>query len=472
MKKTKIVCTIGPSSWSPEVLEKMIAAGMNVARINGAFADVPELKRVADLIRTLSPDVSLLLDIKGHEVRLNKFGESFNVTPGQEFIIGSSEQDAVYPATYKDLYKDISAGQILLVDKGMTTMEVVKVEDGKIYCKVLTGRIIASGKGMNTPGAHLKNPPITENDIKQMEFAVADGWDFIAASFVRNADDIKLIRGQLGESNIKIIAKIEDQQGVDNIDEIIRESDGIMIARGDMGSEMPYERLPILQKEMIYKCNKVAKPVITATNMLESMVENVMPTRAEITDVANAVLDGTDAIMTSAETSSGKYPIETIEAMTRLATEAEKYLLPEIIETNHLEGDSINIAISNAAFEFVMELNSITKIVVYTQTGLTARLLSRLNLPMPVYALVANGNLKRQLSLSKNVYTVEYHKQFSDRDRAVKDIMAFALEKGVVNKEDKVLLIASSNHANKGQLNYPNLFEYLEVANISDDDSE
>jgi pyruvate kinase len=465
MKKTKIVCTIGPSSWSPEVLEKMVAAGMNVARINGAFADVPECKRVADLVRSISPEVALLMDIKGHEVRLNKFENNFNVEPGQEFIIGSSNQDAVYPVTYPELYQDIAVGQILFVDKGVTKLEVVKIADAKIHCKVLSGKIIASGKGMNTPGAHLKNPPITSRDIEQIKFAVEDGWDFIAASFVRNAEDIHIVKNQTKGSNIQIIAKIEDQQGVDNFDEIVKACDGIMIARGDMGSEMPYERLPILQKEMIYKCNKMGKPVITATNMLESMTENIMPTRAEMTDVANAVLDGTDAIMTSAETTAGKYPIETVEAMTKLATEAEKYLLPEILESDEFEDYQINVAISNAAFEFVLHLDGITKILVYTQTGVTARLLARLNLPMPIFALVSNLNLKHQLSLSKNVYTVEYEKQFNDRDRAVKEIVDFAFKNNIVNKDDKVLLIASSNHINKGPLNYPNLFEYLEMNN-------
>ena len=464
-KKTKIVCTIGPASWGEDILKKMIKAGMNVARINGAFADITELKRVSELIRSLSTDVALLLDVKGHEIRLSKFSSSIHIEVGQEFIIGSCPEHGIYPVTYPELYKDINVGQILLIDKGLTTLEVVKIEDEKIYTKVITGNTISSGKGMNVPGAHLKNDPITKIDKEQIEFVVKDGWDFIAASFVRNAGDIKILRQELGESNIQVISKIEDQQGVDNFEEILKVSDGIMIARGDMGSEMPYEKLPILQKEMIYKCNKVAKPVITATNMLESMCESVIPTRAEITDVANAILDGTDAIMTSGETSSGKYPVESIEAMTRIAKENEKYLLTEILESEQLEGSEINIAISNAAFEFVTELDSITKFLVCTQSGITARLLARLNFSIPIYALVSNNSLMRQLNLSKNIYSIKYEKQFNDRDRAVKEIMDFAIESKLINKDDKILLIASSKYANKGAVNYPNLFEYIEVAN-------
>lgn len=468
MKRVKIVATIGPSSWAPEVMAKMIKAGMNVARINGAFADVPELKRVAEVVRSQSQEVALLLDIKGHEIRLNKFSENLHVNPGDEVIIGSSEADAIYPVTYPELWQDIAAGQILLVDKGATTLEVTKVADGKIYCKVINGNIIASGKGMNTPGAKLKNPTITKRDIEQMEFAIADGWDFIAASFVRNADDIRAVKAVTKDSPIKIVAKIEDQQGVDNIEDIIEVADAIMVARGDMGSEMPYEKLPILQKEMIFKCNQAAKPVITATNMLESMTENIMPTRAEITDVANAVLDGSDALMTSAETTSGKYPVETLEAMSRIANETEKYIHPEIIEDFDECQYPVHIAMANAAFEFILALPDVTKIIVYSHTGVTPKLLARHNLPLPIIALVKNDTLKRQLALTKNVAAYTFAKDFSDRDKAVTEMINFTIEVGAINKDDKVLVIGNCKYSAAKESSHPNIFEYIVVENLLD----
>src|SRR3990172_442029 len=350
-KRTKIVCTIGPSSWPVPVLTKMVEAGMNVARLNGAFADVAELDRVAKLVRSISPDVALLLDIKGHEVRLNKFSEDIAVEPGKEIIIGSTDKDPIYPITYPELYKEITAGQLILIDKGETKLVLKRIEDGKIYASVVNGTVIKGGKGMNFPGAKLSNPALTPRDIEQIAFCVKDNWEFVAASFVRNAEDVRTVRKHLEGSSTRLISKIEDQQGADNFDEILKESDGIMVARGDMGAEIPIERLPILQKEFIYKCNQAAKPVITATNMLESMIEKPLPTRAEITDVANAVLDGTDALMTSGETSGGKYPLESVETMSKIAVENEKYLLPDIMDALQLDDHYVGVAMANAAFQ-------------------------------------------------------------------------------------------------------------------------
>jgi len=467
-KKTKIVCTIGPASWDPEIIKKMITAGMNIARVNGAFADIPELKRVGDMIRSLSDNIGLMLDVKGTEVRLNKFPESILIKTGQEIVIGSNESDALFPVTYPDLYKDIASGQIIYIDKGAVSLRVEKIQEGRIYTTVLTGTVIESGKGMNFPGARLKNPALTTRDKEQIKFIVSDNWDLVATSFVRNASDIAKVKEHLGESQIKIIAKIEDQQGVDNFDEILIASDGIMIARGDMGSEIPFEKLPIIQKEIIYKCNRASKPVITATNMLESMTTESFPTRAEITDVANAVLDGSDALMTSGETSSGKYPVETVNTMSRIIIENEQYLMPEILETIFLDDKQVNVAISNAAFEMVAELEEITKIVVLTRSGLTARLLARLDLPIRIIALVPDDTLKRQLQLTKGLETVVFNKEFTDRDKTVSEVVKsmFALKEITAN--DKILLIGNCNYRTKKEVNYPNVFEYLEVANYLD----
>lgn len=461
-KRTKIVCTIGPSSWAPEVLEKMIKSGMNVARINGAFADVPELKRVADLVRSISKDVSLMLDIKGHELRLNKFSEDVLVKPGDEFIIGSKEEDPIYPVTYPELYKEMKPDRIIYIDKGETMLRVTKIANAKIYTKVINGSVIKGGKGMNVPGTSLNNPPVTKRDIEQIEFCTSDNWDFIAASFIRSKKDISIIRKYLKDSKIKLIAKIEDQQGVDNFDEILKASDGIMIARGDMGAEIPLERLPILQKEFIYKCNEAAKPVITATNMLESMIEKPLPTRAEITDVANAVLDGTDAVMTSGETTAGKYPIETVEIMSRIAIENEQFMEPEVFPSFQLDDQQIGVAMTNAAVE-VSKTLELDAIIVVSQVGSTARLLARHNLRLPIYAFVSDSILKRQLNLSKGIQAFTYPFRYKDRDAAISGIINYIYEQKLVSKTSKLLVIGKGNEILGNLSTFPSIFEYVDM---------
>lgn len=453
------MCTIGPSSWDTTVMKAMIDAGMNVARINGAFADVPELKRVADIVRSISPSVALMLDIKGHEVRLNKFDEDMPIKPGDEVVLGSTTDAALYPRTYMDLHEDIAAGQRIYVDKGEAELEVTKIEDGNIHTKVISGKVIKGGKGMNFPGAKLTNEPITKRDIEQMKFAVEDDWDFISASFIRNAHDIQAVKDAIGKTPIKIIAKIEDQQGVDNFEEILEISDGIMIARGDMGSEMPIERLPIIQKEMIYLCNQAGKPVITATNMLESMIEKVFPTRAEITDVANAVLDGTDAIMTSGETTTGKHPLIVVETMSKIAVENEQYIVPEIMEPYLLEHEEVSVAISNATYEIVQNLE-VDKILVVSQTGNMARIIARHSLPIPVVAFVSEEVYKRQLALTKGVEPHTFPREYTDRDGAINGLIEYATTEGMVTKSERVLIVGK---ASKAQTYFPNIFEYVDL---------
>lgn len=466
-KKTKIVCTIGPSSWDINILKGLIDKGMNVARINGAFADLEELKRVGDLIKSLSNDVALMLDIKGHEVRLNKFEEDIPIHKDDIIEIGK-EGDRIFPITYLDLYKDVEPGQIIIIDKGYAELKIEKIENEKIYCKVIRGDYIKGGKGLNIPGSHLSNPPLTQRDIDQIEFVIKNDWDFVSASFIRNENDAESVRNHLKHSKLQLIAKIEDQQGIDNFDQILKIVDGIMIARGDMGTELPYEKLPIIQKEIIYACNKAAKPVITATNMLESMIEFPYPTRAEITDIANAVLDGSDALMTSGETSSGKYPVESIETMNRIAKESEKYLIPSILPPLQLEDKKINVAMANAAYEMFMEIKDINKIVIFTQTGVTARIVARLNLPVQVLAFVLNDTVKRQLNLSKGITSYVLNKTWSDRDHAVSDMLEFGIQNNIFKQEDKILLIGNTDRSKDHGLNYPNIFEYIEIKNYID----
>jgi pyruvate kinase len=367
-----------------------------------------------------------------------------------------------------DLYKYISAGQKMIIDKGSVELEVFKIDNGNIFCKVIRGDALESGKGVNLPGSKLNNPSITSKDKEQIKFAIEDNWDFIAGSFIRNTKDLFDIKEVTGNSPIKIIAKIEDQQGVDNIDEIIEVTDAVMIARGDMGSEIPLEKLPIIQKDIIFKCNKAAKPVIVATDMLESMIEKPMPTRAEITDVANAILDGADAIMTSGETSNGKYPVETVKIMSRIAIENEKYLIPDLLDTTGSQNDKISIAITNAAFVFAMDIEDINKIIVYTKKGKTPKLLSRLDLPIEIIALVENETLVRQLNLSKNVNAFLFKKDYSDRDLAVKGIIENIVEQKIVEKSDKILLVGHLELNEKYEHNHTNIFEYIDISNTLD----
>jgi pyruvate kinase len=461
-KRTKILCTIGPSSWEEPVMRKLIENGMNVARINGAFGDVAEMERVAKLVRSISDDVALLIDIKGHEVRLNKFAEAINIKPGDEIVLGHDESDPIYPITYTDLYKDIEPGQLLYIDKGEVSMTVTKIENQKIYCKILSGNIIKPGKGMNIPGSKLKNSPITKRDIEQIAFACKDNWDYVAGSFIRNKQDVITIRESMTNPNLQFIAKIEDQQGIDNFDEILEYSDGIMIARGDLGSEIPIEKLPYVQKQMIIACNKAAKPVITATNMLESMIEKPFPTRAEVTDVANAVLDGTDAIMTSGETSFGKFPAETIELMSKICVENEKYLEAKIIPVVNFDDKQVAVAISNAAFELIKGLK-IDYVVTLSKNDTMPRLLSRFALDCPVIALVKNGNVKRQLNMCKGITAFEFDKSYEDRDEAVNAIKKHLLDAEIVHKDAKVLIIGKYQATGDKKTNYPNIFEFVQI---------
>ena len=460
-KRTKIVCTIGPSSWDTTVLGQMFVNGMNVARINGAFADIEELKRVASLIRSVSPDIGLMLDIKGHEVRFNKFQSAIEIKPGDKVEIGSNSTSKLYPITYPELHRDLKPGQVINVDKGAATLKVDSINDGTIFCTVVAGSLIESGKGMNFPGATLSNPSLTEIDKKQIEFVCDDRWDFISCSFIRNANDLEDVRNIMPNKNIKLIAKIEDQHGIDNIEEIILASDGIMIARGDMGSEIPIERITFVQKQIIKKCNMAAKPVITATNMLESMIDKPYPTRAEVTDVTNAILDGTDSIMTSGETSSGKYPAESIDMMSRIAVESEKHVEPQIFEDKYFKERKIAVSISNAAYEVINGLK-VDVVVTFSPNDTLTQLISRSGIHSKIVALVETDQRKRQLDLTKSVFPYVFNQTYEDRDDVINGIQSFLFSNNLIKVGEKILIIGKYkvNRENKSQ--FTNIFEFVE----------
>jgi pyruvate kinase len=460
-KRTKIVCTIGPSSWPPEVMKSMIDGGMNVARVNGAFADLDELQRVEELVWGISPEVALMLDIKGHEVRLNKFANAIQVKPGDIVEIGNSADYEIYPITYPDLYKDLQLGTRLVFNDGKLSAQVEEItQTGVIKCKILSGELFMPGKSINVPNVHLSNPPLTPRDKEQIEYCISREWDFISASFIRTVDDAQQVTKLTKGSHTKVIAKIEDQQGIDNFDAILAEVEGIMIARGDLGVEVPFERIPLIQKDFIKKCNVKGKVVITATQMLESMTTSPTPTRAEITDVANAIIDGTDAVMLSGETSTGQFPAEAVGVMSKIALEVEPHLKPRLY-SERADVSPVSDALTKAAYQVATELgDEIKAIIVVTVTGRTAKLIGRYNLPLPIYAYVSEYAYVRRLSLSRGItkcFTLP--KKYKDRDAAIQSIVEDIKSHKLI-AAGKVLVVGSSA---SNESFFPNIFEVVEL---------
>ncbi len=336
-KRTKIVCTLGPASDKEEILKELVESGLNVCRFNFSHGSHEEHKQRMDIVKKVREDlnepIAILLDTKGPEIRTGNFDapevlleESQKFTITMKDVIGDKNKCTV---SYKGLAEDVVPGDTILIDDGLVGLRVEEVQGDEIICIVENSGIVKNHKGVNVPGVKINLPALTQKDISDIEFGIGQGIDYIAASFVRKASDVLAIREVLENNNathIQIISKIENQEGIDNIDDIIKVSDGIMVARGDLGVEIPTEEIPIAQKMMIRKCNELGKPVITATQMLDSMIRNPRPTRAEVTDVANAIYDGTDAIMLSGETAAGKYPVEAVRTMATIAKRTEETL--------------------------------------------------------------------------------------------------------------------------------------------------
>ncbi|QHT60126.1 pyruvate kinase [Paenibacillus lycopersici] len=411
MRKTKIVCTIGPSSESLENTKKLINAGMNVARLNFSHGDFEEhgnrIKNIRQASRELGKNVAILLDTKGPEIRLGKLKEEpIELNQGETITLTTEEilgdRDRI-PVTYANLPADVEVGSTVLIDDGLIGLTVEEVQGTEIKCRIVNSGPIKSKKGVNVPGVHISLPGITEKDAGDIVFGIEQGIDFIAASFVRKATDVLEIRELLEKHNashIQIISKIENQQGVDNLDEILEVSDGLMVARGDLGVEIPAEEVPLVQKTMIQKCNRAGKPVITATQMLDSMQRNPRPTRAEASDVANAIFDGTDAIMLSGETAAGKYPVESVQTMSRIAVRAESALDYHEIFTKQAKAQQSTVteAISQAVANSALDLNT-KAIITSTESGYTARMVSKYRPKSPIIAVTPNEQVMRRLAL-------------------------------------------------------------------------
>jgi pyruvate kinase len=415
MRKTKIICTLGPASESEDVLRKLIFEGMDVARFNFSHGTHEEQLKKLDLVKRLREElkrpVAALLDTKGPEIRLKQFengkvelkkGSKFTLTTRD--VIGTSE---IVSITYAALPQDVKAGGRILLDDGLIELHIDEVKDTEIHCTVVNAGMISNNKGVNVPDTNLSMPFISQKDYDDICFAIENDFDFIAASFTRSAEDILEIRKILEEKNcqdIHIIAKIENMQGVQNINDIIRVSDGIMVARGDMGVEIPMEEVPVLQKKIIRKVYQAGKQVITATQMLDSMIKNPRPTRAEATDVANAIYDGTSAIMLSGETAAGAYPVEAVKTMVKIAerTEMDINYRRRFAEKGPDVITDVTNAISHATCTTGMDLNA-AAILTVSKSGRTARMISKFRPTCPIIACTVSEKVYRQLNLSWGV---------------------------------------------------------------------
>jgi pyruvate kinase len=469
-KKTKIIATVGPKSEAKEVMSKIFEEGVNIIRLNFSHGDYAEQQGRIDTCREIVAEtgkqVGILLDTKGPEIRTGEFdgevqlneGDTIIITP--EEVVGNKEK---FTVSYKDLCKEVKVGDRIMLDDGLIGLLVVEEIGSDIVCKIENSGVIKSRKGVNVPGVDLNFPFMSEKDKSDMEFACDQNLDYIAASFVRRAADIQEIRDVVaakGNKRIQIISKVESQTAVDNIDEIIAASDAIMIARGDLGIEIPVEEVPVVQKEIIRKCNMLGVPVITATQMLETMQQNPRPTRAEANDVANAIYDGTDAVMLSGETAAGKYPIEAVRTMKTIARRAENDIdyVDQFIDTL-LENESMETN-QNIALAAVLTANKIgaKAIIAGTESGRSVRLVSQIRPECPIVALTANEDVARSLTLCYGVKPVVglNSRSLEELVESTKDVLVNEFN---VQKGDKIVLVAGQP-AGEGNTNLLRVIEF------------
>ena len=447
--KTKIIATIGPSSWDKDILKEMYKAGMQLARINASFADSEEIQRVSKEIRALSPRISLILDLQGTKIRVVNLNTDIKLD--QNIIISSiNSSEHLHPKitiSYPDLHKHIVNGSKIFLDDGTIELEVTKIDGTDIYCKVIQSGILKPNKTVNIPHLNLHFPTLTEKDKTDISYAIENDFDFICLSFVRNSTDVNTVREILGDSSIKIISKIENQEGIDNFDSILEVSDAIMIARGDLGVETPLENIPILQKQMIYKCRAKGKPVIVATQMLESMRENKQPTRAEVSDVANSVMDGTDSVMLSAETSTGKYPALAIKTMNKIAYTAEQYMQMTPIYGRTTTSEEVDEISKNVCL--LSQSIPLKGICVLSDNVQTIGSISRHRPNVPIWSINSSLERIRKDSLYRGVKTFYINDLPSDRDESILKAIQTIYTHGELDLTDKIAIISGSSIKHK-----------------------
>ena len=458
LRMTKIVCTIGPKTEPLEMLEKLANAGMNVARLNFSHGNYEEhgmrIKRIKELNKKRTQPIAILLDTQGPEIRTGILKDDIKLSTGDKFtftIADKFEGKMGTTITYKQIVKDIKKGDVILVDDGMLEFEVEKVSAKDVACKVLNSGTLSSRKGVNIPGININLPALSEKDIEDIKFGVKNDVDYIAVSFVRKPEDItnlrKLVKSE--GANTLILAKIEHMDAVNNFDKILEAADGVMIARGDLGVQVPFEEIPTIQSALIAKCNKAGKPVITATHMLNSMTDYPRPTRAEVSDVANSVLNGTDAVMLSAESAKGKYPVESVVAMDKICRAVERTLENNIEKMN--AGKNVPEIIARAVAQSA-DVVGAKAIITFTITGNTAQTISKFRTKVPIFAMTVSDKIIRATSLSWGVYSFKMH-EYSSTDTMIKDGLSILKEKGALAKDDLVVITSGVPLGKAGMTN-------------------
>lgn len=477
MRKTKVVCTIGPASKEPPVLKRLIEGGMDVARINASHSEEDEIKEIFDNIKQLSSktgkSVAIMLDLQGPKIRVGEIKNELILVRGQKVIFTTpkylaknrekySKDHRVIEVNYSDFIKDINDDSEVFIDDGLIECKVKKIDkkDKIALCEVLRGGNLTSRKGINLPGVSVSAPSVTKNDLRFLEFGLNIGVDFIAQSFVRDASDVKKIKDMISskEKNTMVIAKIEKHEAVERFDKILDIADGIMIARGDLGIEIDEEEVPLIQKMIIRKTNRVGKPVITATQMLDSMIRNPRPTRAEVSDVANAILDGSDAVMLSGETAAGKFPTDSLEMMIKIIDRTEKALdYKDIIQKKFtMQKDTITEAISFAACEVASVLEA-KAIITATQSGNTARQVSKNKPSSMVIGASPYDWVVRQLMVSWGVVPINTE-MTSNIDQMIKKTIDTVKENKLVKKDDRIVLTGGVLLNKPGSTNFINVY--------------
>lgn len=493
MKRTKIVATIGPATESRTMMEKLISAGLNVARLNFSHGTYQHhhmlISHLRETAKKMKVNLALMQDLQGPRIRIGGVppegvkvsrGETVALVP-EHYAIPFKTLSLYLPIQYPTLYKEVKIGHPILIDDAAIELEVVKIKNKAIYCKVITPGIIKTHKGMNFPKSTIKCPPITRKDWRDLEFGVKNGLDFVALSFVKDAKDIVKLRrkifqlekkyhhnkidshyrveksqasGKVGGVHMRIIAKIERREAVKNLDAILLAADGLMVARGDLGIELPFEDLPLIQKKIIDKCRQAGKPVIVATQMLDSMIRNPLPTRAEVSDVANAILDGTDAVMLSGETASGKYPVKAVQAMTKIAHEVEGRLIKEqeAKEGEFKNLNSVTQIMSFMAQDLAEDVANAQVIVCATTSGFTAKNISRFKSRVPLVAVAPAMMTVNQLSLSWGVsaYYIPFTSSFETLLKKIKQVL---LKHHWVEVGDTIVVMAGHPFVYRGQAN-------------------
>ncbi len=464
LRKTKIICTLGPAVDNEDMIRALIRTGMNAARFNFSHGSHEEHLNRLNLLKSVRDSmgrpVASILDTKGPEIRIRSFEtKSISLEAGDLFTLTTREVQGnvnLVSVTYPELHKEVSAGQEILIDDGLVALKVEEIDGQDIRCTVENGGTLSANKSINIPGVHIHLPALTEKDVSDIQFGVENDFDFIAASFVRRAADVQAVREVLdrfGGQEIRIIAKIENQEGVDNIDEILEAADGIMVARGDLGVEIPAAKVPILQKQIIRKGLQAGKPVITATQMLDSMMRNPRPTRAEVSDVANAVFDGTSCVMLSGETAGGKYPLEALTAMVNIVEEAEQsiHYWRQFEKRRVIPASNINDAITHTCCLTAKDLEA-KAILAATNSGRTARMICRFRPACPVAALTMHEKVRRQLAICWGVIPF-LTGEVTSTDRIFSLSAEVALKERLVQNGDTVVITAGVPLGKSGSTN-------------------